>query len=64
VYRWEVAVRETVVVGLVGAGGLGYLLAGQLAAFDWPAVATTLLTLIALTCAVDLVGAAARRAWR
>jgi phosphonate transport system permease protein len=64
VYRWEVAVRETVIVGLVGAGGLGYLLAGQLAAFDWPGVAGTLLTLVALTAMVDLVGSAARRACR
>ncbi len=31
-YRWEVAVRETVIVGLVGAGGLGALLARQTAA--------------------------------
>jgi phosphonate transport system permease protein len=56
VYRWEVAVRETVIVGLVGAGGLGYLLARQLAGFQWPAVAGTLGMLIALTCLVDLVG--------
>ena len=33
-YRWEVAMRETVIVGLVGAGGLGRILSQQNAAFD------------------------------
>jgi phosphonate transport system permease protein len=61
-YRWEVTVRETVIVGLVGAGGLGYALARQTAAFDWHAVTGTLLTLVALTFAVDMVSAAVRRA--
>lgn len=56
VYRWEVAARETVVVGLVGGGGLGYLLMRQLAAFDWAAMAMSLAALVALTCVVDVVG--------
>ncbi|MDP9453816.1 MAG: ABC transporter permease subunit, partial [Actinomycetota bacterium] len=48
-YRWEVTIRETVVVGLVGAGGLGSLLALQLAAFDYQAVTATLVALVTLT---------------
>ena len=63
-YRWEVAVRDTLLVGLLGAGGLGALLASRLAVFDWPAVTTVLLATIALTLAVDLVGDRARRALR
>lgn len=63
-YRWEVASRETVIVGLVGAGGLGQLLAFQTAAFDWPALITTLLALVALTLVVDVLSATARRACR
>jgi phosphonate transport system permease protein len=61
-YRWEVAVRETIVVGVVGAGGLGLLLKQQLAGFDYAAVITTLIALIILTLLVDLASAAARRA--
>lgn len=60
-YRWEVTIRETVVVGLVGAGGLGRLLQDQLSSFDYSAVAATLLTLIALTFVVDLISAAMRK---
>ncbi len=63
-YRWEVTIRETVVVGLVGAGGLGSLLALQLAAFDYRAVTATLLALVALTFAVDLLGSLIRRSLR
>jgi phosphonate transport system permease protein len=63
-YRWEVAIRDSVLVGVLGAGGLGALLAAQLAAFDWGAVATTLVVLVLLTLAVDLVSARARRALR
>ncbi|HEV2753513.1 MAG TPA: ABC transporter permease subunit [Solirubrobacteraceae bacterium] len=62
--RWEMAIRDTVVVGLVGAGGLGLALDGQLASFAFGAVAATLLVLLALTFAVDLAGSALRRALR
>ncbi|MEO0647482.1 MAG: ABC transporter permease subunit, partial [Cyanobacteria bacterium J06650_10] len=34
-YRWEVCLRETVIVGLVGAGGLGRLMTEQLSSFDY-----------------------------
>ncbi len=63
-YRWEVAVRDTLLVGLLGAGGLGALLASRLAVFDWPAVTTVLAATVALTLAVDLVSDRARRALR
>jgi phosphonate transport system permease protein len=63
-YRWEVTVRETVVVGLVGAGGLGNLLADRIAAFDWAGVGSTLVALVVLTLLVDLVSTAARSAVR
>ncbi len=59
-YRWEVAIRDTVLVGLLGAGGLGALLATALQTFDWPAVTTTLVVLVLLTLAVDLISARAR----
>jgi phosphonate transport system permease protein len=64
VYRWEVTVREAVVVGLVGAGGLGRLLSAQLTAFDHAGVTSTLLALVLLTFLGDLAGAAARRSLR
>ena len=63
-YRWEVAARETVIVGMVGAGGLGRVLSREVTAFDYRAMVVTLAALIAMTLVVDLVSAAARRAFR
>ncbi|NER89064.1 ABC transporter permease subunit [Moorena sp. SIO3A2] len=59
-YRWEVCMRETVIVGLVGAGGLGVLLTEQLSSFDYRSVGMTLLCFVFLTFFVDWVSAAAR----
>ncbi len=63
-YRWEVCIRATVVVGLVGAGGLGRVLNDQLSSFDYRGVVTTLAVLSLLTLLVDLASAAARRRLR
>ena len=63
-YRWEVAVRETVVVGVVGAGGLGRLLEQQRVAFDYPAMATTVLALVVVSLFVDALSVAVRRSLR
>jgi phosphonate transport system permease protein len=61
-YRWEVTMRDTVLVGLLGAGGIGVLLSGRIAAFDWAAVTTVLAATVLLTLAVDLVSERARTA--
>lgn len=60
-YRWEVCLRETVVVGLVGAGGLGRLLTEQLSSFDYGSVAVTLGCFMVLTFFVDWISHEARR---
>lgn len=64
VYRWEVVLRETVVVGVVGAGGLGRLALDHLAARDFAGITSVILALIVLSVAVDAVGAVARRSLR
>lgn len=63
-YRWEVVMRETVVVGIVGAGGLGRLLENQRVAFDLGAMAGTVLALIVLSALVDMISTAVRRTLR
>ncbi|MBE9107812.1 ABC transporter permease subunit [Nodosilinea sp. LEGE 07298] len=54
-YRWEVCLRETVIVGLVGAGGLGRLLTEQISSFDYSGVMVTLAVFVVLTIGVDAV---------
>jgi phosphonate transport system permease protein len=63
-YRWEIAIRETVVVGVVGAAGLGRVLEERRAAFDFPSMLTVVIALIVLSMVVDLISVKARRAWR
>jgi len=63
-YRWEVCIRATVMVGFVGAGGLGRLLADQMSSFDYRSVAATLLALLALTFGVDSLSTRIRRTLR
>jgi phosphonate transport system permease protein len=60
-YRWEVAARDAAVVGVVGAGGLGRLLAEQTAGFAFPRMTTTVLALIAVTMVVDTISSLLRR---
>ena len=63
-YRWEVIVRETVVVGVVGAGGLGQLINEHIVARDFAAVSGAVLALIALTWIADALGSRLRRQLR
>lgn len=63
-YRWEVCMRETVIVGLVGAGGLGYLLREQLSSFDYQGVIVTLGCFVVLTFMVDGISGAVRKGLR
>lgn len=63
-YRWEVILRETVVVGVVGAGGLGRLAQEHLAARDFAALVSVVLALVVLSLLVDTLSAALRRTMR
>ncbi|HEU4458434.1 MAG TPA: ABC transporter permease subunit [Methylibium sp.] len=53
VYRWECAVRSSVVLGFVGAGGLGQLLDGSMKMFAGGEVLTMLAVFVALVALAD-----------
>ncbi len=63
-YRFEICVRDTAVVGVVGAAGLGRLLAENLAVFRFPVVTTLLLASFAVSLASEVGGRWLRRALR
>ncbi len=63
-YRWEVMIRETVIVGVVGAAGLGRRLDEQTSSFNYDGVAMTIAALFVVTIAVDFTSAAVRRSLR
>jgi phosphonate transport system permease protein len=53
VYRWECAIRSSVVLGFVGAGGLGQQMDNSMKMFAGGEVATMLLVFIALVALAD-----------
>ncbi len=60
VYRWECAIRSSVVLGFVGAGGLGQQMDSSMKMFNGGEVATMLLVFIALVALADKVSASLR----
>ena len=61
VYRWECAVRASVVMGFVGAGGLGQLMDQSMKMLDGGEAATILATFLLLVLLADGLSAALRR---
>ena len=62
VYRWECAIRSSVVLGFVGAGGLGQQLDNSTKMFAGGEVATMLLVFVALVALADRASSWLRRA--
>lgn len=60
-FRWEVIMRATAVVGLVVPVGLGYRLRLALSFFDWTLVGLILAAYVLLVLGVDLASAGLRR---
>lgn len=60
-YRWENNIRAAAVLGVVGAGGLGQLLAFHMGLFHMPKTASILLAMLALVAVVDSASTLARR---
>jgi len=61
VYRWECAIRSSVVLGFVGAGGLGQQLDSSMKMFAGAEVCTMLLVFVALVGFADYVSSWLRR---
>ncbi|MCV2369460.1 PhnE/PtxC family ABC transporter permease [Roseateles oligotrophus] len=61
VYRWECAIRSSVVLGFVGAGGLGQQIDSSMKMFNGGEVATMLLVFVLLVALADALSAGIRR---
>jgi len=62
VYRWECAIRSSVVLGFVGAGGLGQQLDSSMKMFAGGEVSTMLLIFFVLVALADHTSAWLRKA--
>ncbi len=61
IYRWEYHFRASTVLGIVGAGGIGFELMAALRLIHYDQVAAILLTILACVVVVDAIGAWLRR---
>jgi len=53
-FRWDINVRESAVLGLVGAGGVGMALDTALNLFQWDRVATILVAILAVVIIAEI----------
>lgn len=53
-FRWDINVRESAVLGLVGAGGIGVVLDDAINFFQWDRVATVLLAILAVVLVAEI----------
>ena len=62
VYRWEINIRESTIIGIVGGGGIGFLLNSAINRLAWDQVIVVLFTIILLVIVTEWVSARARSA--
>lgn len=60
-YRFEVAVRTSLILGFIGAGGLGNQLFIDFKVFDYQAVAVEVLVIMVLVILIDALGGYVRK---
>jgi phosphonate transport system permease protein len=62
VFRWDINIRESAVLGLVGAGGIGLNLEASLNTLAWPQVTLILIIMLVLVLISEWVSAKVRHA--
>jgi phosphonate transport system permease protein len=60
-FRWDINVRESAVLGLVGAGGIGMALDAAMNLFQWPRVAVVLIAIFVIVIVAEILVTQARR---
>lgn len=61
ILRWDINIRESTVLGLVGAGGIGIVLQGAIDTFNWQEAATVLLAILSLVVLGEFLSAWLRK---
>ncbi len=62
VFRWDINIRESTVLGLVGAGGIGLQLKGSMDTLAWPQVSLILIIILVAVIVGEWVSAKVRAA--
>lgn len=60
-YLWEYNIRDSTVLGLIGAGGLGLLVSEAVSLFQWGRLATLLIAIVLMVVAFDAISRKVRQ---
>jgi phosphonate transport system permease protein len=60
-FRWDINIRESTILGLVGAGGIGLKLEGALGVLAWPRVTMILIAILLTVIVSEWIAAWVRR---
>jgi phosphonate transport system permease protein len=60
VYRWDINIRESSVLGFVGAGGIGIVLYAAINQFMWQDVSVILIAVFGVVILSEFISAAVR----
>ncbi len=61
VYRWDINVRMSTIIGFVGGGGIGFLLQQWIRLTDFRAAGTAIIAIAIVVTALDFLSSAVRR---
>lgn len=64
IYRWEYNFRQSTVMGMVGAGGIGFELIGSLRILQYQEVSAILLIILIMVTGVDMLSGYMRRKFK
>jgi len=62
VFRWDINIRESTVLGLVGAGGIGLQMQASMNVLAWPQVSLLLIVILVAVLISEWVSAKVRGA--
>ena len=63
-FRFEMNLRESLILGIVGAGGIGFYIQTYVRAFQYDKVATLTIVVVAFVIAIELANSLVRRVFR
>ena len=61
IYRWDINIRESTVLGFVGAGGIGIMLYASINLFAWREVGIILISIFVVVVASEFISATVRQ---
>ena len=62
IFEWDINIRRSAIMGLVGAGGLGLTFHRQMVMFNYPGVTTVIFAILLLIMLGELISHRVRKA--